>query len=378
MNNKYLISRRTIGTDKLSVPLLGLGAMRLPVLADGEINYPEAKKIIDRAMTCGVNYFDTAWIYHNGKSENFLADALDEYPRDSYFIADKMPEWCLTEDLDAKEMFSLQLKKCHVSYFDFYLLHAITDANWQKINDRGLLSFVRCQKQEGCLKRLGFSFHGSTELLPEVLQAAEWDFAQIQLNAMDWHGARAGEQYMILADHNVPVVIMEPVRGGALAAFLPEVESKLKKIHPTWSTASWSIRFAASLPNVMTVLSGMSNMEQLNDNINALTDFEPLNETEKQALFDAVSEQKHIITVPCTGCKYCSECPEGIDIAGIFQLYNNSCFSSWKGAFTSAYADFPADKKAENCIMCGLCAAHCPQHIDIPAKLQEITSGTGN
>ena len=373
MNTEKKVSRRTIGQNDISVPLLGVGGMRFPTLPDGSIDFPAAEKIIDRAMACGVNYFDTGWIYHNGKSESFFADALAKYPRESYFIADKLPAWCLTEELNEKQLFEEQLARCRTSYFDFYLLHAIEDGNWKKINEHDLLSFVKQLKEKGQIRRLGFSFHGSPELLREVLQKAEWDFAQIQLNAMDWHDSRAGEQYRILAENNIPAVIMEPVRGGALAALVPSAEEKLRRLHPQWSIASWSIRFAASLPGVMTVLSGMSNLEQINDNIAAVTDFTPLSEEESNALMDAVAEYKKTVTVPCTACRYCADCPKGIDIPGIFQMYNRFRLSGFKGGFAGEYANLPEEQRAENCVQCGICAKHCPQHIQIPAKLREIT-----
>ncbi len=370
--NKNIITRRTIGSNKVSVPLLGCGGMRFPTFADGTINFPEAVKIIDRAMSAGVNYFDTGWMYHDGRSERFFAEALASYPRESYFLADKLPAWCLTEEMDENVMFAEQLARCRTSYFDFYLLHAIDEGNWKRILDRDLLTFMKKLKESGRIRHMGFSFHGSPELLREVVKTADWDFAQIQLNAMDWNDTKAGEQYNILAEHNIPAVIMEPVRGGALAAFVPEAEAKLKSLHPDWSIASWSIRFAASLPNVMTVLSGMSNLEQIDDNIATMTGFVPLTPEEREALMEAVAENKKIVTVPCTACRYCSDCPKGIDIPGIFNLYNRFRLSGFRGGFAGEYAKLPEEKKAGNCIECGICAGHCPQHIAIPEKLKEI------
>lgn len=260
------------------VSLLGLGCMRLPLLAGSEtaIDVAAAEAEIDAAYKGGITYFDTAWPYHAGQSETVIGAALKKYPRESFYLADKMPAWALETGADCEKIFSAQLEKCQVDYFDFYLLHAVQDANWDKYESLRVYDFLRQKKAEGKLRRLGFSFHGSVENLKKVLAAHEWDFVQIQLNYLDWELQNAAEQYRLITEAGLQCVIMEPVRGGALADLCPEANSLLQAAAPGRSVASWAIRYAASLPGVLCVLSGMSDQRQLEDNLSTMSPFAPV------------------------------------------------------------------------------------------------------
>ncbi len=375
------------------VSLLGYGTMRMPII-DGDssdINYEEGKKLIDYAYRHGVNYFDTAYMYHAGKSENFVGDALSVYPRNSFYLADKLPGWMVGDGgvAKAKEIFSDQLAKCKVDYFDFYLCHSLSSReDFDRIYlNNGVLAYLDSEKEAGRIRNLGFSFHGSVPFFEYLMKLRKWDFCQIQLNYMDWDNQNAKELYRLSEEYGVRLIIMEPVRGGSLVKLCDEAIEILKTKEPERSVASWAIRFAASLPNVLCVLSGMSTIEQVEDNCATMTDFKPLTEDDKEVLAGAVAAYNRAATIPCTACRYCFECPKEIMIPEIFAVYNAAAsenrlpmsvgisaeeVEARKKAFLTAYDEIPADKQAHNCIKCGKCAEHCPQSIKIPDRLREI------
>ncbi|MDR2759485.1 MAG: aldo/keto reductase [Spirochaetaceae bacterium] len=368
--------KRHIDSLGVDVSLLGFGCMRLPLIDNdySKIDYPLAKKMIDRAFEMGVNYFDTAWPYHEKMSEVFVGEALSKYPRDSYFLASKMPTWetFKSPQEDMEKLFSEQLKKCRVDYFDFYLIHSLDAEHLKNCRNYQMYEFLKKKKDEGKIRRLGFSFHDNGELLEEIVNSYAWDFAQIQLNYLDWEVLDAKRLYEYLTEKHIPVVVMEPVRGGALATLSDKAAGLLKKADPQASISSWAIRFAASLPNVMTVLSGMSTLEQVEDNIHTLSDFKPLSEGEYRIINEAVTAYKASGTIPCTGCRYCTDCPQGVAIPRIFSHYNLYQIDKNKGAFTNNYRSLLEQEKAHNCVSCGLCMTHCPQQIKIPDFLKEI------
>ena len=351
--------------------MLGMGAMRLPVVGgdQGNIDYEKAKAIIDRAYQGGVNYYDTAYIYHNGKSEEFLGKALAEYPRESYYVADKFN---LQAEPDYKKQFPEQLSRLNMEYIDFYLIHGIQDAWMDQFLECGALRYFDELKKQGKIRNLGFSFHASPDSLRKLLKIYPWDFVQIQLNYLDWYYGDAKELYEILEEAEIPIMIMEPVRGGKLANLTPEAESILKEADPEASIASWALRFVMSRPQVQVVLSGMSNLEQMEDNLHIFSETACLTEEEEALVKKAADEFRSKVGVGCTACRYCTpNCPIGLDIPKILSLYNDVKLvnEEWRATFADA---MPEGKRPEDCIGCGSCTGHCPQSLDVPAVMKEM------
>ena len=358
----------------VKVSLLGMGCMRLPKVdpEKEDIDYEKAQEIIDYAYANGVNYFDTAYGYHGGQSELFVGQALKKYPRESFFLASKMPIWCVKEKGDVERIFNEQLQRCQTDYFDFYLFHSQNAANFQKCQEFGVYEFLSPMKAEGKIRRLGFSFHDTPEVLRHICDTYPWDFAQIQLNYLDWEMQDAKTQYQILNDREIPVIVMEPVRGGALASPCEAADILFREERPDKSVASWAIRFAASLPGVLTVLSGMSNMEQVRDNVDTMTRFEPLTDREREVIDEALEAYRKKDTVPCTGCRYCMDCPFGVDIPKMFSLYNHYVLDRDGEDYLEAYEAQPESQRADQCQACGACMEKCPQHIRIPDQMVTI------
>lgn len=355
-------------------PFLGLGCMRLPKLSPEkeEIDYAEAQKLVDYAFEHGVNYFDTAYRYHGGDSELFVGQALKKYPRDKFHLATKLPIWMLETEEDIQRIFDDQRNRLQVEYFDFYLLHALSKETFQKSESLKVYEHLMELKKQGKIRHLGFSFHDSPEVLEEIISTHQWDFVQIQLNYLDWEMQRAKEQYELLEKNNIPVVIMEPVRGGALASLCEESNEIFHKAAPNSSVASWAIRFAASLPGVMTVLSGMSNMEQMEDNVKTMTDFAPLSKEEYAVVEKALEAYRSKVTIPCTGCRYCIECPMTIPIPDIFAAYNHYAITKDLGSLKRAVEALKEEEHPQRCVHCNNCVSLCPQSISIPEELEKI------
>lgn len=358
----------------VKVSLLGMGCMRLPKVdpEKEDIDYEKAQEIIDYAYANGVNYFDTAYGYHGGQSELFVGQALKKYPRESFFLASKMPIWCVKEKGDVERIFNEQLQRCQTDYFDFYLFHSQNAANFQKCQEFGVYEFLSQMKAEGKIRRLGFSFHDTPEVLRHICDTYPWDFAQIQLNYLDWEMQDAKTQYQILNDREIPVIVMEPVRGGVLASPCEAADILFREERPDKSVASWAIRFAASLPGVLTVLSGMSNMEQVRDNVDTMARFEPLTDREREVIDEALEAYRKKDTVPCTGCRYCMDCPFGVDIPKMFSLYNHYVLDRDGEDYLEAYEAQPESQRADQCQACGACMEKCPQHIRIPDQMVTI------
>lgn len=356
------------------VSRLGLGTMRLPCKtplkreANPMIDYTKGGELVDLAYQNGVNYFDTAYMYHAGKSEKFIGQALKKYPRDSYFLADKLPIWMIPKKSDMEKVFQKQLDRTGHDYFDFYLLHSLDGKNFDKCVKFGAIDFVEQKRKEGKVKHFGFSFHGSIEDLRRIVAAHKWDFAQIQMNYLDWKKQDAETQYQILTDAGIPVIVMEPVRGGKLADVPSNVEQLFKTNAPDRSVASWAMRFVASHSNVLTILSGMNAPEQMLDNLSTLTGFVPMNETELKVCDNAAALINKSEIIPCTGCDYCADCPKGVKISTIFDTYNK-----YKNGTISAEESKELykiiDINHKDCVKCGKCQGHCPQGIKIPDQL---------
>lgn len=365
---------------------LGFGTMRLPLLASGkqtDIDHNELCRMFDYFLENGFTYVDTAYMYHNYKSEIAVKHALVErHPRDSFLLTDKLPVSMISSADEFPQIFAEQLEKCGVSYFDYYMLHDVTRQNIDKINNWDAFGFLAKLKAEGKIRCFGFSYHDNADLLDEILSAhPEVEFVQLQINYVDWDdGAiQSRKCYETCVKHGKKVIVMEPVKGGALAA-IPEDAAKLfKKYNPDASIASWAVRFAASPENVMMVLSGMSNFEQMKDNISYMSDFKPLCSEEQKIVDEAVAIVKNAYAVPCTGCRYCINhgdgCPMNIAIPEYFAIYNNAHQYGAEWGVMQAYRIVSRDNGVPaDCIECGQCEEHCPQHIDIIQKLKEVPS----
>ena len=359
---------------------LGFGCMRLPLAADGRIDDHELQHMVDYAVAHGVNYFDTAWPYHGGHSELAVGKALSKYPRDSWYLADKYPGHQIASAYNPAEIFEEQLKKCGVEYFDFYLLHNVyensfgvyTDPKWD------ILNYFKEQKRLGRIRHLGFSSHARPDTLEKFLDYAgdSMEFCQIQLNYLDWTLQDAKAKYDLLTARNIPVWVMEPLRGGKLASLAEEDEDRMQALRPEESIASWSFRWLQNLPNVKMVLSGMSDFEQMVDNVRTFTGGSPLTAEEASLLAEIAEGLKDAL--PCTRCRYCCEgCPMQLDIPMLIHAYNDLKFA--KSMTVPMQMDaLPEDKKPSACIGCGACAAVCPQKIDIPAAMAEFADRLAN
>ena len=369
------VSRRHSRKLDIDVSLLGFGLMRLPVIENGKaaIDFQAAEKLVDAAYAAGVNYFDTAWPYHEGESEVFAGKSLGKYPRESYFLADKMPFWNVETETDLETMFQRQLDKCGTEYFDFYLFHAMGAELFEKAEKLHAFYFLSRMKSEGKIRFLGFSFHDSPEVLRRIAAAHPWDFAQIQLNYLDWELYRSREQYEVLREFDLPVIVMEPLRGGALAKLTPETVKMLAEAEPSVSPASWGLRYAATFDRVLTVLSGMSTGEQLEDNLATFSDFRPVSEAENGLLTRVVRAYLRSGTVKCTGCRYCA-CPNGVAIPENFAVWNEYCVSGSEWAARQNYNIMAENVRASGCVKCGACVEKCPQKIAIPDELGRIAA----
>ena len=374
--------RKFNGND---ISLLGFGLMRLPRISGKpfdiafDIDYKASVSLIDCALANGVNYFDTAYTYQG--SEIFVGSALSKYPRSSYYLATKCPPWMVNSSDDYERIFSEQCERCKTDYFDFYLVHNLAQENkrtagnneyYEHFEKLGMVEMLKQKKAEGKIRHIGFSFHGTLELLEKLAVNYEWDFAQIQLNYIDWTATEARKQYEILTRQNIPIIVMEPLRGGALTTLNEEAVKILRQEQPNASLARWGLRYAASLPNVVTVLSGMNAMEQLSDNIATMDGFLPLSEREKELLEKAAEAYSRSGAIPCTGCRYCTPCPEGVDIPRIFSIYNHYRVVKRRIPFDNGYSTLSKNEKASNCIQCGQCVGKCPQHLNIPEYLHEV------
>ncbi|MBR4928765.1 MAG: aldo/keto reductase [Oscillospiraceae bacterium] len=354
---------------------LGFGCMRFSTdPATGEIDQEKVNSMFDLAVGNGVNYFDTAYPYLGGKSEASVAEALAKYPRDSYYLADKFPGHSLPGPVDNTALFNISLNRCRTDHFDFYLLHNINEWSVKiyESEEYHIIPDILKIRDEGKIRHLGFSFHGGPELLEHVLDKYEgmFEFVQIQCNYLDWSLQNAKKKYEIITDHGLGVWVMEPCRGGKLAALSEEHSSKLKAFRPEASDASYAFRFLQGLDNIRMVLSGMNELSQVEDNLNTFREYDPLTEEEQNALFEIAENLKR--GVPCTQCRYCcAGCPMELDIPYLLECYNDYKYAATSTA--SVRIDGLAEEKRPSaCIGCGQCAHACPQGIDVPAALAEL------
>ncbi len=363
---------------------LGMGAMRLPVVDgdDSKIDEAAAFAMVDEAMARGVNYYDTAWGYHNGNSELVMGKALARHPREKFYLATKFPGYDLSNMGKVEEIFEKQLEKCQVEYFDFYLFHNVCEMNIDAYLDPkyGTYDYLLAQKKNGRIRHLGFSAHGDYDVMKRFLEAygKDMEFCQIQLNYLDWDFQDAKRKVELLDQWNIPVWVMEPLRGGKLASLAPEDEAKLKALRPDEGIPAWAFRYLQSIPSVVVTLSGMSNMEQMKENIATFETDKPLNETELETLHAIAQGMVKKIVLPCTACHYCtSHCPQGLDIPNLLSLYNEHCFTQGGFIAPMALSAIPADKQPSACIGCRSCEAVCPQDIKISEAMADFTAKLG-
>jgi len=363
---------------------LGMGAMRLPVIDgdDSRIDETKTQAMVDYAMEQGVNYYDTAWGYHDGHSETVMGKALSRYPRESYYLATKFPGYDLSNMDKVEEIFEKQLEKCGVEYFDFYLFHNVCEMNIDAYLDEkyGIYEYLMKQKEAGRVRHLGFSAHGNLDVMKRFLDAygKDMEFCQIQLNFLDWTFQGAKEKVELLKEWNIPVWVMEPLRGGKLAKLAAEDEKALKALRPEENIPAWAFRFLQSVPGVTMVLSGMSNLQQMQDNIHTFAEDKPLTEKEMDTLLQIADGMVKKIVLPCTACHYCtSHCPQSLPIPELLALYNEHCFTEGGFIAPMALSAYPQEKLPSACIGCRSCEAVCPQQIKISEAMADFAQKLG-
>lgn len=367
--------------DLNKMPKLGFGLMRLPE-KDGKVDITRVSDMVDAYMKAGMNYFDTAYVYHGGNSEKAIKEALvKRYPRESFMLATKLPAWCMKNEADRDRIFNEQCERCGVDYFDLYLLHSIEDgSNGDTYERLDCFNWGLQKKAEGKIRHFGFSFHGSPAYLIKILDVhPEIEFVQIQLNYADWKNpvVRSGELYEILHSRNIPMIIMEPVKGGTLASLTPELEAMYRAVRPEASIASWALRFVGSLPGVMTILSGMSTEEQMADNIGTFSHFEPLSAEEKELVKKVTAIMLNVPQIGCTSCRYCTPgCPMSISIPDVFRAMNTMSLYGDVFRPKNFYSGIVGQGhgRASDCIGCGQCESVCPQHLPIIDLLKDASA----
>ena len=366
----------------LNLSALGFGSMRLPVVNgdDSRIDEAAALRMVDTAMKNGINYYDTAWGYHGENSETVMGRALARYPRDSFYLATKFPGYDPANWGRVEEIFEKQLRKLNVEYFDFYLFHNVCEMNIDAYLDDEkyhIYSYLTEQKKNGRIRHLGFSCHGELPVLKRFLDAygRDMEFCQLQLNYLDWTFQHGREKAGILNERQIPVWVMEPLRGGKLAKLNPEYEAELRSLRPDEETPAWAFRFLQSIPGVTVILSGMSSQEQLEKNLRTFAEDRKLNDAEMKTLMSIADRMLSAGTVPCTACHYCvSHCPMGLDIPYLLSLYNEHAYTGGGFIAPMALSALPAEKLPSACLQCRSCEQVCPQQIRISDVLSDFSS----
>ena len=366
--------------DKLGIEtsLLGFGCMRFPVMEDGKIDRAEAERMVDKAIAEGVNYIDTAYPYHQGESELVVGEILKKYDRNSFYLATKLPCWEVHKTEDIRRLFEEQLKKLQVEYVDFYLMHALNRQRFDDMEALGCLNELEALRAEGKIKYIGFSFHDDFDAFEYILNYRDWDFCQIQLNYMDAHEQAGLKGYELTAKKNIPLVIMEPVKGGTLANFSGDIMDMFKSLDEKSSAASFALRWVGSLTNVKVILSGMSTMKQVEDNLATFGEFKSLSDKESKTIDDIVALINSRVQNGCTGCSYCMPCPAGVNIPASFRAWNKfHMYQSRKAASYEWDIEVGAEHQPKNCVECGKCEQACPQKISIREDLKKVQADLG-
>ena len=362
----------------VSVSSLGMGCMRLPTDENSEINVEATREMVAYAIKKGINYFDTAWGYHGGRSESVMGEVLSAYPRDSYYLTSKFPGFSAENMERIEEIFETQLKKCRTEYFDFYLFHNLCESNvdWYLDPKYGLIDYLLKQKKNGRIRHLGFSVHASLETMTRFLDAYGdvLEFGQVQLNWLDWDFQDAKAKVKELNKRGLSIIVMEPVRGGKLCSLDEKHEAQLRSIKPNRTIPEWGFRFVQSVEGVAVTLSGMSNFEQLKENIATFETREQLTDTERSTLFEIARQMTSNGTLPCTACRYCVDnCPMKLDIPWLIELYNNQIYSEKGFRTPSAFRVLKDEKKPSACIACRACEGVCPQDLKISEMMADFT-----
>lgn len=357
--------------EKLGIEtsLLGFGCMRFPV-ENGHIEEVQSTAMLERAIACGVNYIDTAYPYLDGESEPFVGKVLKKYDRSSYYLATKMPPWYVESLEDAKRIFEDQLSRLQTDYIDFYLIHALNAERFKAMKELGIIAYCEQLKAEGRIKYLGFSFHDEYKVFEEIINYRKWDFCQIQYNYMDREEQAGDKGYALAEKLGIPLIIMEPIRGGSLAGYSEDINNMFHEMDQEASIASYALRWVGSHSNVKVILSGMSTLEQVEDNLSTFKDFKPLTEAESKKVEEIVGILKGRVQNGCTGCRYCMPCPAGVNIPSHFRLWNNyHIYQNYNVVKWDWESILEEKEKAVNCIQCGKCEEACPQKLSIRADL---------
>ncbi|MDP3305933.1 MAG: aldo/keto reductase [Erysipelotrichaceae bacterium] len=358
--------------------LLGFGCMRFPLLENGKIDRSKAEEMMDTAIRAGVTYIDTAYPYHEQESELFVGEVLKKYKRDSYLLATKCSLWYIETPEDTIKMFENQLNRLQVQYFDFYLIHSLSKELWDKALKLGVLDYLLEMKKQGRIRQLGFSFHDEFEVFEEIIRYTDWDFCQIQLNYIDTEIQAGMKGYHLAEELGIPLVVMEPIKGGTLAKLSDDMEAKFKNVNPQRSLSSWALRWVASLDNVKVILSGMTTMEHVEDNLNTFNNFKMLSWDEQNTVKEVADMIHDRKKNGCTGCNYCMPCPYGVNIPRNFRIWNDlGVFGDEKKAKARYFTHCPPEQRSDMCQWCGACEPMCPQNIPIREDLKKMTEEFG-
>ncbi len=361
--------------------LLGFGAMRFPLTPDGEADEAESIRLIRHAIDHGINYIDTAYTYHGGKSEVIIGKALQDGYRQKAVIADKLPIWLVEKEEDVLRFFNTQMERLAVDFIDLYLIHCIDHEAWEIIHSCNVLPQLKTLQQEGRIGKIGFSYHDDLPLFKEVIDAFDWDFCQIQLNYVDTEFQAGLEGLHYAGARGIPVVIMEPLKGGRLSDAVPPAVQEVWEHAPVRRTpAEWAFKWVASQPEVAVILSGMSSMEQLEQNLELFSrgDMSVLTEPELESIRQAAALYRELITYPCTECRYCMPCPNGVNIPRLIRYYNDWCAYEHNPKLKEEYLTWQDESEhASNCVKCGACESHCPQHLPVMEIMDKIVEAFG-
>lgn len=378
MQRGKCMEKRLMENLGISPSLLGFGCMRFPVTAEGKIDEVTAEKMLDQAMAQGVTYYDTAYPYHDGDSEPFLGRVLNKYDRSSYFLATKLPIWLVESREEAEKKFYEQLERLDKDYVDFYLIHALDKERFEKVKKLGIVSMCEELRKKGKIRYLGFSFHDDYEVFEQIINYHHWDFCQIQYNYMDTEVQAGDKGYRLAEEKGIPMVIMEPVRGGLLSGFSQDIEEMFRKMQPEKSISSWALRWVASHPNVKVVLSGMSDMKQVEDNLDTFNHFQPLSDEEEKTVKQVVETLNARVQNRCTGCRYCMPCPQGVSIPDSFRMWNDYHIYQKYSVVKDRWEGMKEEEKPKNCVECGACEEQCPQKLNIREDLKRVQAELDN